>query len=176
LTLQPKPTAALQKKPLALLQSFVDIEQFLQITAQASWYRRESPLGSVRAIDPVKHGIITGQLCELFSQAELLASLSRLAGIQLDHFVGNIVRCSADYGEALSWWHPGKPDAGVALAVNIGTGPASIKCMPGGVIVSFQPGDAVVMALGPGQRNELVITGSESTLIEGFLLKKPAPA
>jgi hypothetical protein len=176
LTLQPKHTAALQKKPLALLQSLIDIEQFLQITDQASWYRRESPLGSVRAIDPAKHGRVTGQVCEFFSQPQLLASLSQLAGIPLHHFVGNIVRCSAHSGEMLSWLHPGTPDAGVALAVNIGTAPAGIKCLGDGVIVNFQPGDAVIMALGPGQRNEIVVTGAEATLIEGFLLKKPLPA
>ncbi|MFT5709406.1 MAG: hypothetical protein ACI8QT_000092 [Halioglobus sp.] len=164
-------TATLQKQPLALVQSMVDTRQFLQITASASWYRRDSPMGSVRAIDPVKHGEITGQICEYFSQPKLLQALSGLAGIQLDHFVGNIITCSADSSDRLSWMHPGELDAGVALAVNIGTVPAAIKCLQDGVIVDFQPGDAVIMALEPGQRSELVITEADVTLIEGFLLK-----
>jgi len=174
--LQSNYTAALQKKPLVLVQSFVETEQFLQITAQASWYRRESPLGSVRAIDPVKHGKITGQICEYFSQPKLLETFSGLAGIQLDHFVGNIIRCSAHSSDMLSWLHPGRPDAGVALAVNIGTAPAGIKCLQDGIIVDFQPGDAVIMSLELGQRNDLVVTRAETTLIEGFLLKKPFQA
>lgn len=129
-------------------------------------------MGSVRAIDPVKHGKITGQICEYFSQPKLLEAMSGLAGIQLHHFVGNIIKCSADANELLSWRHPGRPDAGVALAVNIGTAPATIKCLQDGVIVEFQPGDAVIMALEPGQRNQLVVTDADVTLIEGFLLKK----
>jgi hypothetical protein len=174
--LQSNYSAALQKKPLALMQSLVDPEQFLQIATQAQWYRRESPMGSVLAIDPVKHGKITGQVCEYFSQPKLLEALSGLAGIPLDHFVGNLIRCSAHSSDRLSWLHPGKPDAGVALAVNIGTAPARIKCSQGDIIVDFQPGDAVIMALGTGQQNELVVSGAEVTLIEGFLLKKPVAA
>jgi hypothetical protein len=165
-------TAALQKKPVALLQSFVETEQFLQITAQADWYRRESSMGSVLAIDPVKHGKITGQICEYFSQPKLLEALSGLAGIQLDHFIGNIIRVCVPASDRLSWLHPGSPDAGVALAVNIGTAPAGIKCLQDDLIVDFRPGDAVIMALGPGQRNELVVTETQTTLIEGYLLKK----
>jgi hypothetical protein len=170
--LQSNYTAALQNQPLALLKSFVETEQFLQITGQANWYRRESSMGSVRAIDPVKHGKITGQICEYFSQPKLLEALSGLAGIQLDHFVGNIIRCSARSSDRLSWQHPGSLDAGVALAVNIGTAPAGVRCLADDLIVDFQPGDAVIMALGPGQRNELVVTGTQATLIEGYLLRK----
>ena len=158
------------------MQSFVDPEQFLQIATRANWCRRESPMGSVSAIDPEKHGRITGQICEYFSQPKLLEALSGLAGIPLDHFVGNLVRCSAHSSDLLSWLHPGTPDAGVALAVNIGTAPARIKCSQDNIIVDFQPGDAVVMALEAGQQNELVVSGAEVTLIEGFLLKKTVTA
>ena len=158
------------------MPSFVDAEQSLQVAAQACWFRRESPMGSVQAIDPVKHGRVTGQICEYFSQPKLLQALSGLAGIQLDHFVGNLIRCSAQSSDMLRWRHPGRPDAGVALAVNVGTAVARIKSSQDGIIVDFQPGDAVIMALESGQRNDLIVTGVEVTLIEGFVLKTPGPA
>jgi hypothetical protein len=58
----------------------------------------------------------------------------------------------------------------------VGTAPARIKCSQDGIIVDFQPGDAVIMALEPGQRNDLVVTDAEVTLVEGFVLKKTVQA
>ena len=165
--------ATLEKTPFAVLRSFIDTGQFSQILANATWYSRASRLGSVQAVDSTRHGQLTGQVCDYVSQARMLESLSQLAGVQLDHFLGNIVRCSGKRDSWLYWEHPGRPDAGIALVANIGQTPAKIQNVQHDVSVDILPGDAAVMALGPNQRNELVITDLETTLIEGYFVRKP---
>jgi hypothetical protein len=163
----------LRNHSVVLLADFLEapqLQQFAEIIEQARWYQRKSRSGSLQALDPAHHGLITGQVCQFLSQQQVLDGLAEILGCGLGHFIGNIVRDPVTTQSSHAWHSSFAPDCSAALVVNIGNTCQQIHTTGLCQAVEFQPGDAVLMKLVAETRHELAACSSSGTLLEGYFL------
>lgn len=158
--------------PLTLLRAFIDPTPMVDSIANAHWREQHSEHGLIESLDPTLHGQLTGQICEYFSQQQLLSVFSKSLDQPLVTFAGNIIRNKPNCASALRWQSLGQADVAAALIVNIGKQAVRIGCIQyRQAEVSIESGEAVLMSFAENLEFELLGDPQNIQLVQGYYLK-----